>query len=827
MGALIRAHDWSKTSLGLPESWPQPLRTTIGLLLNTGHPMYIWWGPELLCFYNDAYRQSIGPERHPGSLGLPARQVWDEIWDIIGPQIDQVMSGGGATWNENALVPITRNGRREDVYWTYSYTPIDDPDSAGGVGGVLVLCTETTAAVLAEHRRAEEMQRQRRLFEQAPGFIIVMSGPKHRVEFVNNTHRALFDSAGWVGKEIRDAFPSVAGQGFFTHLDRVYATGVIFSAHGAEVRFRRSADTPEETRYLTFIYAPVIGDGGEVTGVFCEGFDVTEGERAKNELEASDARLRHSEEQLRLATEAAEVGLWDLDVLSETLFWPPRVKRMFGISPDAPVSMADFYGGLHPDDLQRTSAAFAAALDPSQRAVYDVEYRTIGKEDGVVRWVAAKGRAIFDGDRCVRVIGAAIDITARKAAEAQLHELNETLERRVSEAIAERAKAEAHLRQAQKIDAIGQLTGGVAHDFNNLLMVISGGLSILDRQADPVKRQRILDGMRQATERGASLSRQLLAFSRRQPLKAEPIDLRSQIVAMRELLDRTLRGDVHVQTELAVDLWPILVDPTELELVILNLCVNARDAMPNGGTIMLRAENAAGVEKEGLSGDFVRMTVTDSGIGMPAEVLARVFEPFFTTKDVGKGSGLGLAQVYGFARQSGGSVQIESLVDVGTTVTLMLPRTEIAPPISLEAEADSESVFHKHPVSGSVLLVEDDDEVAALVTEMLRQLGCKVTRAATAHAALGALADGRIVDLVFSDIMMPGGMSGIALAQEIRRRRPDLPVLLTSGYVDAAAQDAAAEEITVLRKPYGLNDLYNAVRRAMLDSAVPLRVQSI
>ncbi len=219
MGARMRAFSWDEHPLGPVETWPQPLRTALRLLLNTGHPMYIWWGPQLYCFYNDAYRQSIGAERHPASLGRPGAEVWAEIWEIIGPQIEHVMSGGGATWHENALVPITRDGRREDVYWTYSYGPIDDRVAASGVGGVLVVCTETTATVLAEKQRTEQMVRQRRVFEQAPAFIIIMRGPEHVVEFLNDAHRVVFGSDDWLGKKIRDAFPSIEGQGFFEKLD--------------------------------------------------------------------------------------------------------------------------------------------------------------------------------------------------------------------------------------------------------------------------------------------------------------------------------------------------------------------------------------------------------------------------------------------------------------------------------------------------------------------------------------------------------------------------------------------------------------------------------
>ncbi len=232
------------------------------------------------------------------------------------------------------------------------------------------------------------------------------------------------NSTTWVGKPIRDAFPSIAGQGFFEQLDKVYATGQLFETVGAEVRYRRTPEGPEETRYLTFNYAPLIGDDGRIAGIFCEGFDATE------QYTVGQA-LRHSEEQLRLSTDAAEIGLWDVDMVADVLFWPPRVKAMFGISPDAPVSMTDFYNGLHPEDRAATAAAFAAAIDPAQRAFYDVEYRTVGKEDGVIRWVAAKGRGIFDeAGECVRVIGTAIDITNHKQAEAQrifMLELGEAL----------------------------------------------------------------------------------------------------------------------------------------------------------------------------------------------------------------------------------------------------------------------------------------------------------------------------------------------------------------------------------------------------------------
>jgi PAS domain S-box-containing protein len=800
MGARIREFDWSKTAIGAPAAWPQAMRTAIRLILNTVHPMYIWWGPQLLCFYNDAYSQSIGPERHPGSLGQPARQVWDEIWEIIGPQIDQVMTGGGTTWQENALVPITRNGRREDVYWTYSFGPIDDEDAPNGIGGVLVVCTETTQQVLAAQRAGEERARFAELFEQAPTFMARLTGPDHRFELVNPSYMRLIGDRDVMGRTVLEALPEVAAQGYIALLDQVYQTGEPYA--GAGVRFVSNArpNGAEDERFLDFVYQPMRDAAGAVTGIFVVGVDVTDRTLAEARLREQAGRLQTFNESLEAAVAAAleerkvladvvestdafiQVADLNYRYLAINRASTEEFERIYGVRPKVGDSMLDLLSDLpvHQADVK---AVWSRALageeftlvqefgDPGRdRRAYEMKFNTMRDASG-----AAVGAFQF-----------VYDVTDRIRDQARL------------------AEAERQLRQAQKIEAIGQLTGGVAHDFNNLLMVILGGLSMIERPGEPTRRSRILDGMRQAAERGASLSRQLLAFARRQPLKAEPVDLRSQLDGMRDLLDRALRGDVHVRTDFADDLWTVLVDPAELELVLLNLCVNARDAMPDGGVITITASNAPDLAEGDRRGDFVSLSVADSGVGMPAEVLAHVFEPFFTTKEVGKGSGLGLPQVYGFAEQSGGSVQIDSSVGRGTTVVLTLPRTDRAP---ADIEPSVELREAQPKASGSVLLVEDDDEVASLVTDMLRELGYEVTRAAGADAALGALADARPVDIVFSDIMMPGRMNGLELAREAQRRRPGLPVLLTSGFADAAMREANREDIPVLCKPYDIQTL--------------------
>jgi len=415
-------------------------------------------------------------------------------------------------------------------------------------------------------------------------------------------------------------------------------------------------------------------------------------------------------------------------------------------------------------------------------------------------------------------------LSAREAAAAQLESLVQmrtqqlqTVNTQLRDEMTERARVEETLRHAQKLEALGQLTGGVAHDFNNLLMVITAGLDMLEAGDDPERREKLMRAMQQAAQRGAGLTRQLLAFSRSRALHPETVDLSRLIGNMSELLDRSLRGDIKVKVELADDLWPVFADPGELELVILNLAVNARDAIKGGGVITITGHNARDTI-DGFEGDFVDLSVRDTGSGMSDEIKARVFEPFFTTKDVGKGSGLGLAQVYGFAKQSGGTVTIDSIVGQGTAISLSLPRSfdvtsheGIEPRPLTDLRPDTERC---------VLLVEDDVEVAALVEEMLRGIGYDVVHATNATAALGALANERRIDLVFSDIMMPGGTNGIALAKQIHTRRPSLPVLLTSGFSESMRGEAEALGISILRKPYGLKELRAAVERQMPGQAV-------
>ena len=410
------------------------------------------------------------------------------------------------------------------------------------------------------------------------------------------------------------------------------------------------------------------------------------------------------------------------------------------------------------------------------------------------------------------------ETTQKVLAERALRDLNETLERRVQEALAEQLRdqerlrhAEAALRQAQKMESIGQLTGGVAHDFNNLLAVFATGLQLLERDVTGHQRQRVFEGMRRALARGTGLTRHLLAFTRRRPVNPESIDLATHLNGMRNMLNATLSGHIKVEMKLDPNVWPVEIDAGELELAIINLCVNSRDAMSGGGLITIAVQNVTVDDDNGTSQDFVELSVADTGSGMPPEISARAFEPFFTTKDVSKGSGLGLPQVYGFAQQSGGRATIDSTVGEGTTVTVLLPRS-FSEPVAAARASDLASGPSSNVAArrGHVLLVEDDKEVSALTREMLSCLGFHVTHVASPDAALGALANERAIDLVLSDIMMPGGVSGVDLAREIRSRQPGLSVVLTTGYVEAAA-GLRDGEFKLLPKPYSLEALADAL----------------
>ncbi len=831
----------------------------------------------------------------------------------------------------------------------------------------------------------------------------------------------------------------------------------------------------------------VRGDDGAPLRMAGTSLDVTQ-------RRAAALRLELSEQSLRLATEAAEIGIWDLDLETNLLTWSDRTKAMFGISPNTAYGRADYAAGLHPEDREATVAAFNAALDPSVRAAYDVEYRTVGRKDGVVRWVASKGKGLFDRGRCYRAVGTAIDITARKIAETRqafllelgdrlrdlfddpdailaaateglgrhlgvpstgyadvaeavgisrpaciwdassgirataarpdllaeygpahaaelragrvlrlddlasqsiaggirsilaapvqrhgrtvaflfahhdgphrwseddaeiirevaariwvaveraraevaLRGLNASLEARVEERTADRDRmwrlstsamlvarfdgtitavnpawtallgwtvdqlvgasmllfvhpddlvrtvAEAEklaqgvttrrfenryrhrdghyrwmswtavpderfihavgqdvtaekeaadaldrtqeqLRQAQKMEAVGQLTSGIAHDFNNLLTAIGGALELARRRAEDGRLddlQRYIGMAIFSADRAAGLTRRLLAFSRRQPLDPQPLEVNRLLADMEELLRRTLGPSIELEMSLPDAVWPTWCDVNQLESAILNLAINARDAMPDGGRLSIETSNVLldqdlpAVQAEIKPGRYVSIRVADSGIGMDADVAARAFEPFFTTKPIGRGTGLGLSMLYGFVKQSAGHVQIESEPGRGTLFRLYLPAQDGAP-AAIPAPAPPAA---ERPVAGSgtrVLVVDDEAAVRMVIAEVLGELGYDVIEANDAASGLRAL-QGRSLDLLITDLGLPAGLNGRQFADAACAARPGLKVLFITGFTgDVESGDAPRHGMQLLTKPFTVDALTTKIGRLM------------
>ena len=917
MGALMRAHDWSASPLGPPAAWQPPLRMATRLLLTSQHPMYIFWGAAGLCFYNDALRHSVGYERHPGSLGRPAREVWNEIWDVIGPQFEYVMAGHGATWHEDQLVPITRNGVHEDVYWTYSYGPIDDETAPDGVGGVLVVCTETTGNVLARQRLAAEVTRQQRLFEQAPGFIVVLRGPEHRFEFANEAYRRLFGGRDLIDRTVREALPEIEGQGFFELLDQVYATGVRFVGHQRAMRLRHTASPGFDERFLDFVYEPMRDEAGHVTGIFVEGHDVTERRRAEASLQELNERLEQRVEERTRERDRLWQNSQDLLAVIDArgMFHAvsPVVAKILGWTPDEMVGRSVFEF-IHPQHQRSAEIALAQAAR-NELAAHDNRYR---HKDGSYRWIswvsAPEGELIYATGRHVtgekaaalalersqaqlRTVfetsfqlqgllkpdGTLLDANATSLAaiEAQLtdvvgkafwdtpwftatqgmpetvraavlsvasgknfrqevslqvaggwrsydfsmrpiHDRHGAIIAIVPEAvdITERRQIEDALRQSQKMEAVGQLTGGLAHDFNNLLTGIMGSLELLQTRMAQGRVQefgRYITAAQGAGHRAAALTHRLLAFSRRQTLDPRAVDVNHLVNGMAELVRRTVGPAVEVEVAAAAGLWTTLVDPNQLESALLNLCINARDAMPDGGRLIISTSNRcldgdAARRRELPPGEYVSLNVSDSGTGMDPEVAARAFDPFFTTKPIGQGTGLGLSMIYGFARQSGGQVRIVSKPGRGTTMRLYLPRhvgeaetANIPAPLVAAPRAEQ---------GETVLVVDDEPTVRMLVAEILEDLGYRVVEAADGAAGLRALRSDTRIDLLVTDVGLPGGMNGRHLADAGRLLRPGLQILFITGFADKAAlgHDELAAGMHVLTKPFALEVLASRIK---------------
>ena len=651
-----------------------------------------------------------------------------------------------------------------------------------GGPAVLVVARDITQQAQVEAKLREVEGRFQALIQNAP-FVTYVKDTEGRYVFYNRESERVFGigSDEHIGQTIRDVTPPDFAAAVVEMDRKVVATG---EPMVREMRFPRQV----EYEWAMVIKFPIRDESGKVIGIGGFDIDTTKQKRVELALATSEAQRQATEQRFRRIFDLVQEGIW-IHVDGKIQFANPAAARLFGAkSPEELIGMPVF-NIIHPDDRQRAMERTRNLKDRLQPLPL-TEMRILGL-DGRTR-IGELQAAPFVQDGVLHVISSGRDVTALRDAESRLH-------------------------QAQKMDAVGQLTGGVAHDFNNLLTVIIGALD-LDPQHIPAEMRPAVEQALRAAERGAALTHRLLAFSRQQMLVMRSVDFNRLIGDMDDLLRRTLGEHVEIELKLAGDLWPALADSGQVENSLLNLAINARDAMPEGGKLTIETSNVhldedyAGSNAEVAPGDYVMMAVTDTGTGMPPDVLAHVFEPFFTTKEVGKGTGLGLSMIYGFAKQSGGHAKIYSEVGHGTTVRLYLPR------LTNESKSEAAAVVAPRKGGGeTILVVEDNPDVRRLVLRQLRDLGYEVIEAANGPEALKILDGGESIDLLFTDVVMPGGMTGRQLAEAAKARRPNLKTLFTSGYTEDSILRLGKLDpgVRLLSKPYRKHELATRIKEAL------------
>jgi putative addiction module CopG family antidote len=821
-GGMIRAADWARHPLGPVGQWSPALRVTVANVVNSPVPKVLMWGRDGVMLYNDAYREIAGAH-HPAAMGESAATVFPEIWDWNRTILERGFAGEVVSYRDQPLTLI-RDGRPTDLYLDLFYTPVFEGD--GLVGGVLCTVLDNTTRVSLERRLAASEAELRTVTDALP--LLVAFIDRDLVYRYANQH--YFEWFGIraedvVGRHARDVIGDDNFERRGALMTRALAGETI--VEDTTIRHGDGSWRRADVRYL-----PRRDAAGAVVGFQVIVLDVEDRVLREEALNASNARFR-------AAMEAMHGVLWTNDangrMLGEQLGW----AMLTGQTPE----QYQGYGwadAVHPDDAQPTVAAWQRAV--ATRSTFVFEHR-VRRHCGTWRTFAVRAVPRIDARGAVAEwVGVHTDITHQRAAEAalrehaeqlerqvrhreraeeQLRHLNETLETRVIAEISSRHDAERALAQAQKMETVGKLTGGVAHDFNNLLQVVSGNLQLLQKDIAGNERAetRVANALA-GVSRGSRLASQLLAFGRRQALEPKVVNVTRFVRGMDDMLRRAIGEGIEVETVFGGGLWNTFIDPGQIENALLNLAINARDAMEGQGRLTIELANAhldddyARRHDEVSAGQYVMLAVSDTGCGMSEEVVARVFEPFFSTKAEGKGSGLGLSMVYGFVKQSGGHVNIYSEPGHGTTIRLYLPR-------AMERE-DVEVVVDNGPIAGGsemVLVVEDDDEVRATVVEMLGDLGYRVLKAVDAQSALHVVESGVAIDLIFTDVVMPGALKSPELARMARARLPNVAVLFTSGYtensiVHGGRLDAGVE---LLSKPYTREALARKVRHVLAN----------
>jgi signal transduction histidine kinase/CheY-like chemotaxis protein len=751
MGERIRAYPWAHNPLGEPQLWPRGLRTAVRVLLTTQHPMFIFWGNEHTCLYNDAYSRSLGPEKHPSILGAPGRASWEEIWPIIGPQIEQVMRGEGATWNENQLVPIIRHGALQDVYWTYGYSPIDEPEFPHGVGGVLVVCTETTEQVLAKQRLSAERERFVQLFDQAPTFLAVLRGPDHVIELANPEYLRLVGHRAVVGRKVVDALPDAVEQGYLTILDEVYRTGKPFSANGFRYAVQVSPEGPVEERYVDFVYQPITDRDGSISGILVQGVDITSRAVADRALALGRARLDY-------ATRLSGIGFWYCDLPFAELEWDERVRDHFFFETTARITIDDFYGRIHEEDRAPTRDAIDASI--RNRTPYDIVYRTVHPTTGAVKWIRALGGTDYASDGTpTHFDGVTVDVSAQKLDQQQLSMLNRQLR-----------------EQDRRKD---EFLATLSHELRNPLAPIRTAAKIIaSPQLAPDQLQRAQMIIERQVTHMALLLDDLLDIAR---ITQGKLRLKKERVALSNVMDAAIEAarprldgkNHHLSVSLPAEAISLDADPLRLAQILSNLLINAAKYSNAGSHIEVQATRQA---------DTLSVSVTDNGIGLAQESIGGIFEMFSQVEEVeGRsegGLGIGLALVRGLAELHGGTVEARSAgLGQGSEFTLRLP--VYAHQFSSPQMADLAPLS---PERRRVLIADDNRDAAESLSLLLELSGHEVRVAHLGQTAL-SLAQTFRPDVALLDIGMPD-LSGYEVARALRQEpwATDLQLIALTGW---------------------------------------------
>ena len=858
MAENVRAFPWQRTPLGAIETWPSALKITVDAMISSKFPQCLFWGDDLIAIYNDGYVPMLGNKQE--ALGQPLRVTWSENWEQLRPITEKAMRGD-AVYYEDFPLETTRHGQAETAYFTFCYSPIRDEN--GLVVGMIDTVMETTEVVQGRQRLASESERYRQMFENAPNFMAMLSGPDHVFQYFNSAFSKLIDHREAIGKTVEEVLPEAAEQDFLAALDDVSQTGHPHSAIGASLTIRGRGGAGV-TRYVDFVYQPIKNALGEVTNIFVSGSDVTERMEADAALRQSEARLRFLDDLSQetgislgadaiLETTTRMVGAHlsisncayaDMDEDGDGFTirgdWAaegsPSIIGHYSLAAfgrlavdklnnGQPLIVNDNLVELAPEEARTFQDIGIAATIcmPLVRegkltalmAIHDkVPHYWTDEELAVIREVTERSWAHIQRVRS--------DAELRQTA-AALSDLNATLEARVEDRTAALVQAEEALRQAQKMEAVGQLTGGLAHDFNNILAGIGGSLELMQTRLAQGRTgdiDRYLSGAQASVRRAAALTQRLLAFSRRQTHDPKPADISRIIAGMQELVSRSVGPAIEVETVAAGGLWTTFVDVSQLENALLNLCINARDAMPDGGKLTIETANRwldeRAAKARGLPiGQYVSLCVSDTGTGMPAEVVARAFDPFFTTKPTGQGTGLGLSMVYGFAGQSGGTVRIYSEVGKGSMICIYLPRHHG------EMQEDIAMGLVERPTASgqkTILCVDDEPLVRMVAVEILEELGYAVLEADDAPSAMKLLEARPDIDLLVTDVGLPNGMNGRQLADAARVRRPELRVLFVTGYAENAVLNHGHLQhgMHVMTKPFAADALARKVSELLV-----------